>query len=113
MQCAKGTSANAVLSGPGGGQLIAANAVYIDGELASGVNGVRKQRNFFSGFTADPMALLGAPAEAAYIGVDPVDVSRQVRRSGLYTFELVEWGATFGNSEIYLTTTCGVLGVID
>jgi hypothetical protein len=55
------------------------------------------------------MALLGEPAESAYLPVASQDVSAALQEGvHLYTFRLMDWGYTYASSEIWLTTTCKI-----
>ena len=90
------------LTGPNGGGFTVDNFVTINGERACG-----KGKNCFTS-AADPYLFVGEPVEMSYVGVGPVDITNQVRQSGLYTFALYDAGYTFGNTDLYLTTSCGV-----
>ena len=51
------------------------------------------------------------PIEMAYAGVRPINVSRAISGSGVYTFDLLDFGYTYGNSAIYLNTSCSIIPI--
>lgn len=93
-------NAQSTISGPNGGPFIVDNAVTINGVRAAGAS------IFFAGTLADPMIYVGESMETAYLGMQPLNVSGQIKSSGTYTFDLYDWGYTFGNSDLYLNTNC-------
>lgn len=104
LSCPTGPALNATLTGPNGGGLIADNLLtlnYVD--ICDG--------NCFSSISTDPMALAGMSVEAAYNPVAPIDISRAVRGGGPMTFNILDFGYTYGNSEIYLNTSCTIIPV--
>ena len=100
------TSARPVstISGPNGGNFIVDNVLMIgETNICRG--------NCFSSLIAEPGASVGMPVEFAYGGVAPINVSREITASGLYTFNLLDFGYTYGSSAIYLTTSCSIIPV--
>ena len=93
-------NAEAILSGPDGDKLIVDNFISMNG------NNVCPMGRCFRGVFATPVA--GMPADGAYNGVDPIDVSDLLTGSGIYRFELKDHGWTYGSTEIYLHTTCSL-----
>ena len=102
LTCPVGVTAQAILSGTNGGQFAVDNAIMINREWAGGTD------LLFSGVIADPMFYVGESMETSYLGVQPLNVSGQIKSSGSYTFELLDWGYTFGNTDIYLNTNCSL-----
>jgi hypothetical protein len=101
----------AIVSGPNVGAFIADNYIQVQADdetplnFCPGIEGT----GCFSGTIADPMALLGEPAESAYLPVASQDVSAALQEGvHLYTFRLMDWGYTYASSEIWLTTTCKI-----
>lgn len=89
------------ISGPNGGDLIVDNSLLMNGSgLCSG--------NCFSSLLATPDANIGMAAETVYRGVAPINVSREIQASGLYTFYLVDFGYNYGSSAVYLNTNCSI-----
>ena len=97
-----------MLTGPGGGPLVVRDGIFINGEPVTLAKNSRVTTGLFSSVITDPIVFLGSPVESAYVGMDPINVSADFKKNGVYTFELAEWSSTYGNSEIYLTTTCGI-----
>ena len=88
------------LSGPNGGALIVDNTLLVnDTNVCAG--------NCFSS-VVNPWGFVGMPVEAAYGGVGPINVSREITGSGLYTFNLLDFGQVYGSSAIYLNTNCSI-----
>ena len=100
LTCPAGVTAQATLSGPNGGPFIVDNSITINGQWAAGSDGL------FGGTIADPMVYVGESMETAYLSIPPLNVSGQIKSSGSYTFELLDWGYTFGSTEVYLNTNC-------
>jgi hypothetical protein len=101
LNCPAGGQNQSWLTGPNGGQLVVDNYALLNGEIVTGPWG-----NLFNTTFADPIFYVGEPMEMAYYGINPVDVSAKIQTSGLYTFELYDYGYTFGSNEVYLTTSC-------
>ncbi|MEO8572816.1 MAG: hypothetical protein ABI481_02515 [Pyrinomonadaceae bacterium] len=92
------------ISGPSGGNLIIDNVLMLnDSNVCSG--------NCYGGLKADPASYLGMAIEMAYDGVRPVNVSRTIDTTGLYTFTLIDFGYTYGNSAVYLNTACSIIPI--
>ena len=94
--------ATATLSGPGGGDLITDNDLLVNGTTVCPF-----PDGCFDGTISDPLLNLGQPAETAYNGVAPIDISSSLVE-GLNVFRLVDRGYTYASSAIDLTTTCTV-----
>ena len=93
------------VSGPNGGALIVDNTLTVNDE------NLCEMGKCFSSLVADPGAYVGMPVEMAYTGIAPINISRQVTTSGLYTFNLLDFGYTFGSSAIYLNTSCTIIPI--
>jgi|GEM_PF-2729313 len=104
LSCPLGGPTNSILSGPDGGQMIVDNVITVNGSTVCG-----RLRNCFSYTLLDPMKMVGEPVETSYAGVNPINVSRMITGSGLYTFELYDFGYTFGSTDIYLSSSCGIV----
>jgi hypothetical protein len=92
------------ISGPEGGDLIVDNALLVNGSgICSG--------NCFSQVFANPNNYIGMPVEMAYIGVSPRNVSGEISGTGLYTFQLLDYGYNYGNNAVYLNTSCSIVPV--
>jgi hypothetical protein len=102
LSCPAAGSTQSILSGPNGGPFIVDNALTINGVRAGGLN------VFYAGTIADPMFYVGESMETSYLGIQPLDVSGQIKSSGVYTFELYDWGYTLGNTDVYLNTNCSI-----
>jgi hypothetical protein len=60
-----------------------------------------------TGLSGDATSVAGSEMGAWYTGVDPVDVSDFLAAGDdVYEFELWDFGGTYGNTEIYLSTNC-------
>jgi hypothetical protein len=101
--------AQSTISGPGGGNFSVDNFLTVNGtNICSGAGGT----SCFSSTLNDPMQFLGEIMEVSYLGVAPIDVSSQITTSGNYTFSIKDYGYTFGNTEIYLNTTCSFVSQV-
>ena len=96
-----GGSPQAYVTGPNNGSLIVDNFFTVNG-----YDVCPDEWNCFAGLLTMPNTALGLPMESAYVGVAPIDVSSQISGSGTYTFVLSDFGQTYGNSDIYLNTSC-------
>lgn len=101
LSCPIGGSPIAYLTGPNNGNLIVDNFFTVNGN-----NICPDEWNCFDGVFASPMTAFGLPMESAYRGVAPINVANQITRTGTYTFVLSDYGFSYGNSEIYLHTSC-------
>jgi hypothetical protein len=98
------------LSGAGNGNLIVDNYLTVNGaNICPGEDG---QGSCFASTLNDPYYFLGEMMEVSYYGIAPVDVSSRITGSGVYKFELKDYGYTFGNNEVYLNTTCSMVGQV-
>ncbi len=104
LSCPTGGYPTSSLSGPNGGELIVDNALTINRSYV-------RMGNWFS-FAANPGGYVGMPVEMAYGGISPVNVGAAITATGLYTFHLIDWGYTYGSSEIYLNTSCAIVPII-
>ena len=101
LSCPASESVVAVLTGPGGGPFAVDNSVTINREWVLG------GATLSTGLSADASSVAGSEMGAWYTGVDPVDVSDHLAAGdGVYEFELWDFGGTYGNTEIYLSTNC-------
>jgi hypothetical protein len=103
LSCPTSGKLTSTISGPNGGDFIVDNVLMLnDTNVCSG--------NCFS-LNGDPGSYLGMPVESIYQGVRPVNVSRTITGSGLYTFSLIDAGYTYGTSSLYLTTSCAIIPI--
>lgn len=103
-------NAQSTISGPGGGNFSVDNFLTVNGaNVCAGVNG---EGNCFASVLNDPIDFLGEIMEVSYLGIAPIDVSSQITTSGNYTFSVKDYGYTFGNTEIYLNTTCSFVSQV-
>jgi hypothetical protein len=103
LTCPAGGSKYSALTGPNGGPFIVDNYVLINGSPVS-----RDVFNMFDGLLASPMSYVGEPMEMAYTGINPVDVTSAINKSGSYTFDLNDNGYTYGSTELNLVTDCWI-----
>lgn len=101
LSCPIGGTPYAWVTGPNNGSLIADNFFTMNG-----TDICPDEWNCFAGTFASPGAALGLPVESAYIGIAPIDISSYITGSGVYTFQLSDYSYVYGNSEIYLHTSC-------
>jgi hypothetical protein len=101
--------AQSTLSGPGGGNFSIDNYLTLNGANVCPGGGTS---NCFASTLNDPMMFLGEIMEVSFLGVSPIDVSSQITTSGTYTFQAKDYGYTFGNTELYLTTTCSMVSQV-
>ena len=101
--------AQSTISGPGGGNFSVDNFLTVNGANVCPGGG---WSNCFVSTLNDPMNFLGEIMEVSYLGVAPIDVSSQITTSGNYTFSIKDYGYTFGNTEIYLNTTCSFVSQV-
>ena len=81
-----------------GGNLI------VDNFLAMNGDNVCPMGRCFAGTFAAPQ--LGHSVEDAYYGIAPLDVSDLLVGSGVYKFELKDYGYSLGSTEVHLQTNC-------
>jgi hypothetical protein len=103
LSCPMGGQPLAYITGPDNGNLAADNFFMMNGQ-----NICPDEWNCFAGVFAIPMQALGMPMSSAYNSIAPIDVSSRISGSGLYHFELSDYGYTYGNSDIYLHTSCSM-----
>ena len=103
LHCPTSGRVTSSLSGPNGGDLIVDNMLLVnDTNVCAG--------NCFSSVT-NPWGYVGMPVEMSYQGVAPINVSREITGSGLYTFNLLDFGQVYGSSAIYLNTSCSIIPI--
>jgi hypothetical protein len=101
LSCPTSEPVRAVLTGPNGGPFAVDNSVTINREWVLG------GATLSTGLSGDATSVAGSEMGAWYTGVDPVDVSDFLAAGdGVYEFELWDFGVTYGNTEIYLSTNC-------
>jgi hypothetical protein len=105
LSCPSGRKPKSTLSGPFGGQFAVDDYILVNNETMCG-----KGKSCFSSVYANPFYYLGMPMEVIYGQIDPIDISSQISGSGLYTFYLLDIGQLYGNTDIYLNTTCSLAG---
>lgn len=103
LSCPSSPKASATLSGPNGGELVVDNFLTLNGTNVC-------RGNCFS-FSANPAVYIGMPVEMAYGGVAPINVGREITGTGLYTFDLLDFGQLYGSSAIYLNTSCSIIPI--
>ena len=101
--------AQSSISGPGGGTFSVDNFLTVNGTSICPGGG---ENNCFASTLNDPMHWLGEIMEVSYLGIPAVDVSSRITTSGTYTFQVKDYGYTFGNTEIYLNTTCSMVSQV-
>jgi hypothetical protein len=107
LQCDAGATALVVGPYPNSG-LIVDDYIWVQGPTDQ-ITQYCSPESCFSDTTGDPLLYLGQPADAAYLPVDPVDVSASlVPGLGLYTFSLTDRGYSYASTELSLLTTCAI-----
>jgi hypothetical protein len=101
LSCPIGGQPYAYLSGPNDGNLIVDNFFKMDGNDIC-----PDEWNCFASVFVSPMSATGLPVESAYFGVPPIDIGGRMSGSGTYIFTLEDYSYAYGNSEIYLHTSC-------
>jgi len=97
------------LSGAGGGNLIVDNYLTVNGTNVCPGN---PWSSCFDSTLNDPALYLGEIMEVSYLGIPPIDISNRITTSGTYTFNVKDYGYTYGNNEIYLNTTCSFVSQV-
>ena len=105
LSCPTESSPRSSITGPNGGELVTDNYLTVNDQSVCPLG------NCFNGTLADPMTLIGSPMEAAYNAVEPLNISSVVAGTGSYTFNLIDYGYTYGNSDIFLNTSCTIIPV--
>lgn len=103
LSCPIGGQPYAYITGPNNGNLIADNFFTMNGD-----NICPDEWNCFAGAFIPPAQAVGQPMSSAYFGVAPIDVSGRINGSGVYSFVLSDYSYAYGNSEIYLNTSCSL-----
>lgn len=103
LSCPIGGPSYTYISGPNSGNLIVDNFFTMNGD-----NICPDEWNCFAGAFANPGQAVGLPMGSAYLGVEPIDVSSRITGSGVYSFVLSDFSYYYGNSEIYLHTSCSL-----
>jgi hypothetical protein len=101
LSCPVGGAPLAFLTGPNDGGLIVDNFFTLNND-----NICPDEWNCFAGTFAPPSSAFGLPVESAYNPVPNIDISEKIVGSGTYTFTLSDYGQYYGNSDIYLHTSC-------
>ena len=101
LSCPMGGTPYAYVTGPNNGNLIVDNFFTLNGE-----NICPDEWSCFAGAFVSPDAALGMPMDSAYFGVPPIDIGPRLTSSGVYSFVLSDYSFYYGNSEIYLHTSC-------
>lgn len=95
--------AEATLSGPNGGGLIVDNFLTLNG-----VNVHAASWDLFNGVFISPWEMIGQPVETSYYPVAPIDISARLTGTGVYRFDLMDYGDLLGSSAVYLNTNCSL-----
>jgi len=103
LSCPIGGPSYTYISGPNSGNLIVDNFFTMNGD-----NICPDEWNCFAGAFANPGQAVGLPMDSAYMGVEPIDVSSRITGSGVYSFVLSDFSYFYGNSDIYLHTSCSL-----
>ena len=103
LNCPASGAAEGRLTGPNGGNLVIDNFMTINGANVCPFN-------CFSGVFASPFEMLGQPVGTAYLGIAPVDISSRLNGSGVYKFDLMDYGGAMGSNEVYLESNCDLEG---
>ena len=93
-------NADATLSGPNGGSLVVDNFMTMNGD------NVCPTGRCYQSLFVTPLAGMGV--ENSYNAIEPIDVSDLLNGSGIYKFELMDFGFILGSSDIYLHTSCSL-----
>jgi hypothetical protein len=101
LSCPLGGQPYAYLSGPNNGILVVDNFLKVNGNDVC-----PDEWNCFDSSFVSPMSAIGLSMESAYIGISPIDISSQINGSGVYSFTLEDYSYAYGNSDIYLHTSC-------
>ncbi|HYJ90292.1 MAG TPA: hypothetical protein VEV84_03215 [Pyrinomonadaceae bacterium] len=101
LSCPAGGTNYAYVTGPDNGNLFVDNFMMMNGD-----NICPNGSNCFAGTFASPMLMIGQSMQSTYLGVAPIDISSRLKSSGVYTFELADYSYAYGNSDIYLHTSC-------
>jgi hypothetical protein len=103
LSCSTTSAPTSSVSGPEGGDLIVDNYLIVNSMNVCGGHCFQ--------LTGDPGSNIGMPVETAYSGLAPVNVSSEITGTGLYTFLLLDYGQVYGNSAIYLNTSCSIIPI--
>ena len=101
LNCPVDGLAEGTLTGPNGGNLIVDNFLAVNGVNVCPIN-------CFGGVSTSPFDMIGQPVDGVYNGISPLDVSARLNGSGVYRFDLMDFGDVFASGEVYLTTNCGL-----
>ena len=100
LTCQSGQAPTSSITGPNGGGFVVDNVLVINNRNACG--------GFCFGVTAQPHFFIGQPVEAAYSTVGPFNEDHIITGSGLYNFYMLDIGQTYGNTAVYLNTSCHI-----
>ena len=95
--------AEATLTGPDAGNLIVDNFMTVNG-----VNVHPDGMDLFGGVFISPYYMVGQPVETSYYALPPVDISSHLIGTGLYKFDLMDYGGLIGSTAVYLHTNCSL-----
>ena len=101
MTCPAAGMAQGTLSGPNNSNLIIDNFITVNGANVC-------PWNCFGGLWSSPFEMLGQPTESAYLGISPINISHRLSGSGVYRFDLMDYGDLLGSSEVHLNTNCAL-----
>lgn len=104
-----GARPTAVLSSTadGRGSLVVDNFIEVNGRIACAGGVVTPDAVLQCYSSVSPLARFGMPALDAYQSVPPLNVSGEMPRGrGIVTFSLVDYGAIYANSDIWLVSDC-------
>ena len=114
LRCVSGAADVATLSGPGESNFLVDNFVRIDS--SGGTSDVCPDYQVYGCFTPkagfDPMNFLGQPVTNSLDAIAPLPISSVLAGTGLYTFKLMDYSYTYGNTEVWLNTSCSLVSQI-
>ena len=100
LSCQSNVAPTSIVTGPNGGGFVVDNVLVINNRNACG--------GFCFWTTANPYNFIGQPVESAYAPVGPFNEDHIITGSGYYKFYLMDIGHTYGNTAIYLNTSCQI-----
>ncbi len=62
----------------------------------------------FGGVFVPPFEMIGQAVETSYFGVAPINISGRLSGTGVYRFDLMDYGDLLGSSAVYLNTNCAL-----
>lgn len=110
-----GAAATLTLSGPGGTDFLVDNFVRII-TPQGGYSDVCPDFLTLGCFTPagiDTTQHVGEPVTTSLNAIAPLDISAVLTNgSGLYTFKLMDYSVTYGNTEVWLDTSCRIVSQV-